>query len=64
MAKKRYKRITYQQRLVIEKLYNRQGYSAKMVSDVIGVHFTTIYNELRRGATERGYSAEVAQKKL
>lgn len=64
---KPYKKITYQDRLEIEKMC----WQKKKVIDIakaIGVHRATIYSELKRGGALDGqvemYDAEKAQRAL
>lgn len=44
---RRYKRITYEQRLIIEKLYEL-GYTKSRIAEEIGCHKSTISRELCR----------------
>ena len=55
------KRLKYEDRKEIEKMKN-DGVRVVVISEKIGVHRATIYNELKRGGTP--YRAEVAQKTI
>lgn len=70
-----FKHITYSERLQIEVMYNRLKYSATVIADTLGFHYSTIYREIKRGEyvrkvcyfgwdyrDQKEYSAEVAQK--
>ena len=50
MIKKR-KNLTFTQRLQIETLYNAKT-KIKEIADILGLHFTTIYKELKKGRYE------------
>lgn len=54
----RVKRITFNDRKLIEKLF-KENKSVQEVSEATGFHITTIYKELKRGGDP--YSAETAQ---
>lgn len=54
-------RLRYEDRKEIEKLL-KKGFSVNEISEAIGVHRVTIYNELRRCPQE--YRADEAQKTL
>ncbi len=63
---KKYKRINQQDREIIERRM-KEGKNVREIAEEIGVHYTTVYNELRRcNVTKRleGYSAEQAQRAL
>ncbi len=53
------RRLNYEDRKRIEKM-KEQGARVIVIADTIGVHRSTIYNELKRGGTP--YRAEVAQR--
>lgn len=55
------KRLKYEDRKEIEKMKN-DGVRVVVIAEKIGVHRSTIYNELKRGGTP--YRAEVAQKTI
>ena len=68
---KHYKHLTYNDRLQIETLL-RTGTSYRAIADFIGVHVSTIYNEVKRGAyehrnsdwtTEIRYSCDMAEER-
>lgn len=61
--RKQYKAITFQDRKVIEER-TKAGTSTKELAGIIGVHIATMYRELERGQTEKGYSALEAQCKI
>lgn len=61
MARKRYKRLRFEDRQKIEKLL-KEGRTADEMALIIGVHSTTMYRELERGGTP--YRAEVAQRNV
>ena len=61
--------LTYEERIVIEKLYNK-GVPVKVIADTLEISFQSIYNELKRGYYEKltpefetvsSYSADIAQ---
>ncbi len=56
--RKKHKRITFEDRLMIEKM-NSQGKTVDEMALAIGVHSATMYRELDRGGVP--YNAEVAQ---
>ena len=64
MARKKTKRLRYEDRVIIE----RMSKAEKKVADIaneIGVHRDTIYKEFARcGATKETYSAEKAQREI
>jgi IS30 family transposase len=41
----------------------RQGLSVEVIARRVGVHRSTLYRELNRGGTSRGYDAETAQRR-
>lgn len=45
---RKFKHLTYTQRIIIETLYNRRV-PVKQIAEEIGVCFKTVYNELKRG---------------
>lgn len=66
-----YKTLTWDDRLKIEALL-KVGISPKKIADELGVHFTTIYRELKRGqyehlntdyTTELRYSPDISEEK-
>ena len=64
-----HKQLTLKDRKRLETLYG-SGTSVLEIAGEMGVHHSTIYNELRRGDTgemdrngRSGYSAELAQKR-
>lgn len=65
--KRRYKRLSYSDRLNIEKMC-KAGKKVKEIADMTGAHRATIYHELERGGAAGGrlkeYSAETAQRKI
>ena len=62
---RKYKSITYQDRIIIEKMY-KKGCSHQQIADVIGVDRMTMYREKKRGWNEesQSYDAEKAQREL
>ena len=62
---RKYKRISYEDRKKIEKLY-KYGDSHQQIADVIGVSRITIYREKKRGWDEdtKSYNADTAQRCL
>ena len=61
---RRYKRLHYKDRQVIEKM-SRDGRSVAEIASVLGVHRDTIYKEYARcGATSDTYRADKAQETL
>jgi len=68
---KKFKHIIYEERLLIEHLYNKQKKSYKEIGEELGKHRTTIYREIKRGlveirnsdwSTKEVYDAEKAQR--
>jgi len=64
------KKLTYEERIIIEKLYSK-GVPVKAIADTIEVSFQTVYRELKRGMYEKltsefetvsVYSADIAEK--
>ncbi len=51
MKQKGTKNLTYTQRLQIETLYNAK-HKIKDIADTLGLHFTTIYKEIKKGLYE------------
>ena len=49
-----YKQLTHVQRYQIDAL-NRAGHSQSHIAEVIGVHRSTVYREMRRNRARRGY---------
>lgn len=63
MARK-YKRLRYEDRQIIEKML-KTGKSIAEIAAAVGVHRDTIYKELKRsGMDELTYTADVAQATL
>lgn len=61
---RKYKRLRYEDRQVIEKM-SREGSRVIDIANALGVHRDTIYKEYTRcGATADTYSAEKAQETL
>lgn len=61
---RKYKRLRYEDRQVIEKM-SREGSRVIDIANALGVHRDTIYKEYTRcGATPDTYSAEKAQETL
>lgn len=61
---RKYKRLRYEDRQVIEKM-SREGSRVIDIAKALGVHRDTIYKEYTRcGATADTYSAEKAQETL
>lgn len=62
--KRPYKKITWEDRLRIEKML-KEGTSVARIAETIGTHRHSIYREKNRGIGEDGfYHAEIAQKTL
>ena len=61
MERKRYKKITYNDRKTIEKLM-QDGKDTTAIAAAVGVHYGTIMRELKRGGDP--YKADVAQRSL
>lgn len=59
--RKAYKRLRFEDRKQIEKLY-ADGKTVDEIALIIGVHFTTMYRELEKGGEP--YRAEVAQQSI
>ena len=59
--RKQYKRITFEDRQQIEKLY-ADGATTDEMAMIIGVNSATMYRELKRGGNP--YLAEVAQRQI
>lgn len=59
--RKPYKRIRYEDRQRIEKLYS-EGKTVDEIALIIGVNSATMFREIRRGGEP--YQAEVAQRSL
>lgn len=67
---KKYRRMSWTDRLIIEKLYNK-GYSYRMVAEAVGFSVSSVYSEIQHGlyphmgaeVTKRPYrySAQIAQ---
>ena len=65
MERRRYKRLSYEDRLRAEKMY-KTGMSIAQVAEQLGVTRSTIYRDYKRGVDNRThtYSAELAQQNL
>ena len=61
MRRKQYKKLRYEDRQRIEKLYS-EGKTVDEMALMIGVHSSTMYRELERGGEP--YRADVAQKQI
>lgn len=59
--RKKYKRLTYNDRKKIEMLY-KQGKTIDEMALLMGVHSTTMYRELERGGEP--YNADTAQQSI
>jgi IS30 family transposase len=68
---RRFKHLSFTDRLRIE-AYTKAGKNPKEVAEIIGVHISTVYRELKRGryehlntdlTTEERYSPDIAQEK-
>lgn len=58
MAKRKYKRLHYEDRQTIEAM-SKQGSSVSDIAEVLGTHRDTIYREFKRcNATLKTYTAE------
>ena len=62
MANKKYKRLTYENRQVIEKMRN-SGISVTDIAKFLNFHPSAIYYELKQGKTEGKYCADYAQER-
>jgi IS30 family transposase len=58
-----YEQLTLRQRYEI-KAYMQADISKKQIGKLVGVHKTTIYRELKRNESPRGYDPEQAQMKV
>ena len=64
MEKRKYKRLHYEDRKIIEEMC-KQGKSVNDIATVIGTHRDTIYKELKRsGTTMENYTAAAGQRAL
>ena len=64
MAKRKYKRLHYEDRQTIEAM-SKQGSSVKDIAEALGTHRDTIYREFKRcGATLETYTAAAGQQAL
>lgn len=60
MAKRKYKRLHYEDRQTIEAM-SKQGSSVSDIAEVLGTHRDTIYREFKRcNATLKTYTAAAA----
>ena len=64
VARKKTKRLRYEDRVIIERM-SKAGKKVADIANEIGVHRDTIYKEFTRcGATKETYSAEKAQREI
>lgn len=64
VARKKTKRLRYEDRVIIERM-SKAGKKMADIANEIGVHRDTIYKEFTRcGATKETYSAEKAQREI
>ena len=64
MAKRKYKRLHYEDRQTIEAM-SKQGSSVSDIAEVLGTHRDTIYREFKRcNATLKTYRAAAGQQAL
>lgn len=63
MTRKRYRRLTYLDRQILEKMYKNKSRITDIAS-TLEVERSTVYKELQRGMAEDGYSATKAQLSL
>lgn len=65
LERRKYKRLSYEDRLRAEKMY-KTGMSIAQVAEQLGVTRSTIYRDYKRGLDNRThtYSAELAQQNL
>ena len=64
MAKRKYKRLHYEDRQTIEAM-SKQGSSVSDIAEVLGTHRDTIYREFKRcNATLKTYTAAAGQQAL
>jgi bifunctional DNA-binding transcriptional regulator/antitoxin component of YhaV-PrlF toxin-antitoxin module len=54
-----YKHFTLEDRKLIEKML-KAGSRAQSIADSVGVHYSSLYREIKRGETDDGYNAEYA----
>ena len=59
---KKYKQLTSIQRGKIQ-AYLAAGAGKKEIAKAIGVHYSTVYREIKRNGTKRSYNAELAEQK-
>ena len=70
--KRKFKQLTYKDRVKIQTLYNDQHLSYTQIGKILGKHRTTISRDIKLGLVELetsylpvwNYCAEVAQKKM
>ena len=63
--RKQHKRLTYEDRKLIETMYNDEGFSAAKIAAGMDIHVATLYRELNRGRNSSGiYEAWVAHQKV
>lgn len=64
VARKKTKRLRYEDRVIIERM-SKAGKKVADIANEIGVHRDTIYKEFTRcGAAKETYSAEKAQREI
>ena len=64
MKKRKYKRLRYEDRQIIEKML-KAGDSIAEIAAAVGTHRDTNYRELKRSGTDKlTYTADVAQATL
>lgn len=65
MARKKYHRLTFEERLKAEKLY-KKGLSDAKVAEMIGVTRATMHRERKRGTDPKTnmYDADLAQRSI
>lgn len=64
VARKKTKRLRYEDRVIIERM-SKAGKKVADIANEIGVHRDTLYKEFTRcGATKETYSAEKAQREI
>ncbi len=66
-----YKYLGFDDRKKIETLWNDSGATAREIAENLGIHISTVYEELKRGETgkvtkdfRQEYSAELSQQKV
>lgn len=64
MSETKYKQLTKDKRKKLQELYEA-GFTPKEIAGQLGIHYSTVYRELKRGRTDDNtysYSYEIAQK--